>query len=327
MAKKFILKLTLLIALVTAIQHIYYHFIGQMWPKIQKTSRMDFLFEEDADKDYDLAFIASSINFTAAKTDTDKRDMAQMMDDNLKDCGVLDVSRGGNNLDLYDEITRRILKDHQQNPRFIYEISIRTFAPIFNEPHNTRSLKDDEMIFRDDLLTAFYNALNVFRYKFGLQSEKDYNSMDVYKGTELIAPLDEFMKDNHPSGLSIPQKKFLINYMGRINDDNPKLRALRKLIKLIKKKQLDACFLIPPENYRQGMRHFPNEFEQVFDENVAIVKAILDEEGIKYIDLSKALGAKRFTHTAVYPNGHLDQRGRQFVADKITAEITCLSSN
>lgn len=327
MANKLILKIALLVVLVIVVQQVYYRLIGSYIPEVQKTSRMDFRFEKESVEDYDLVFIASSINFTTAKTDTDKRDMAQMIDDAIDGCAVLDVSRGGNNVELYDEITQRIL-DHKSTPTmFIYEVSIRTFAPVYNEPANARSLKDDEVIFRDDVLTSFYHALNVFRYDFGIDSEKEYNKMVIYDGTEAIGPLDEFMKKAHPSGLTVPEKKFLINYMGRVTEGNPKFKALKKLVNLIKKNDLDAFFLIPPENYRQGMKHFPEKFEKEFDANVSLVKSLLDKEDIPFIDLSKSLGSKRFTHTAQFPNGHLDQRGRQFVADKITAEIICPSSN
>lgn len=313
--------------MVVIVQYLYYQVLGAVIPSIQKTSRMDFRFENESKDDFNLAFIASSINFTTAKSDKDKRDMAQMVDDALEECHVLDVSRGGNNVELYDEITAAVLKKKATGVKFIFEISVRTFAPVYNEPDNARSLKDDEVIFRDDLLTAFYHALNVFRFDFGIDSKEDYNSMDIYKGSTLVGPLDEFMENDHPSNLTSPQKKFLINYMGRIDNHNPKLIALRKLVSIIRKQELDVLFLIPPENYRQGIKLFPNEFEKEFDANISIVTRLLDKEGMPYLNLSKSLGSKRFTHTPLYPNGHLDQRGRQFVANKITDQISCPSSD
>lgn len=326
MVVKLLLKISLLAVIIAVVQQTYYHGLGSMVPAVKKTSRMDFRFRDEVKQPFDVAFIASSINFTTAKTDTDKRDIAEMLDDNL-DCHVLDVSRGGNNVDLYDEITHSILNEVDSRPVFVYEISVRTFGQVYNEPSNARSLKDDEYIFKDNFMTSIYHALNVFRYDFGLLSEKEFDKLSVHRGTEYLAPLDVFMQKSFMPELTEPQKKFLINYMGRILPDNPKLKALEKLCRLAKKEDLDILFLIPPENYKQGIAYFPTEFEREFDANISIIKALLDSFDCPYINLSKGLNSKNFTHTPLYPNGHLTQQGRRFVANQITQNIECPSSN
>jgi len=313
--------------LLIPLQYAYYHILGDFFPSIKPPSRMMHLFEKEVDGEYEIALIASSINFNIGKQDTDKRDIAQMLDDYLDDCGVLDVSRGGNNVELYDEITKIIIRHRDEPTRFVYEISLRTFARVYSEPTNARSLKDDEFIFKDNLLTSFYKALSVFRYDFNLDSQKVFDEMPVYRGTEYVTTLDKFMLNDHPSGLRKPQKKFLVNYMGRIEDDNAKLIALKNLADYINKHQLEVLFVIPPENYQQGIEHFPEDFEAELDENIDIIAKVLNDKKLSYLNLVKALGSERFTHTPLYPNGHLDQQGRQFVANQISQKIECYSAN
>lgn len=313
--------------LIIVIQHFYYKVLGEKITSIQQTSRMKHLFDKEVNGEYDLAFIASSINFNIGKKDTDKRDIAKMLDDNLDNCAVLDVSRGGNNLELYDEITKSILKRRTQPTKFVYEISMRTFARVYNEPTNARSLKDDEYIFKENIQTSFYKALKIFRYDFNLDSQQDFNQMPVFRGTDYLGTLDEFMKDDHPSNLTVSQKKFLINYMGRIDLKNSKLRELKQLMDYVMEEKLEVLFLLPPDNYRIGIEYFPKDFESELDANVEIIEGLLRESGVPYLNLVKALSSARFTHTPEYPNGHLDQHGRQFVANQISKKIGCFSSN
>lgn len=323
---KLLYKVSFLIVLITALQYAYYHGLGNYIPAIKKTSRMDNLFKNDIQDPFDIAMLASSINFTTAKTDRDKRDIAQMVEDDLG-CGVLDVSRGGNNIELYDEITDKILGSVSYKPKFVYEISVRTFSRVFSEPANSRSLKDDEVIFKDNILSSFYHALNVFRYDFGLMTQKEFDHMDVYKGTEYLTTLDQFMRADYMPELSEPHKKYLINYMSRINKNSEKVEALKKLAKHVQNNNLDVLFLIPPENVRQGIKYFPNSFKAEFEANTSMLKSILDEYNCSYIDLSQKLNAKYFTHAPNYPNGHLTEDGRLFVSQQIAAHIDCMVTN
>ena len=325
MLLKIVLKIVGFICLVVVLQYLYFHQGSKWFSSIKPPSRMLHLVNRDMKSPFDLVYVGSSINFTRGKLDKDKRDIVEMVNDIVGECTMLDVSRGGNNVELYDEIIKYIENRKKKELEYVFEISIRTFSPVYDEPANAMSLKQDEILFKENLLSAFYHPLQVFDFGFNIMDEKQFNNLPIYDGDSYVGKLNEIVKtgETNLNVQEIAAKKFLINYMGHIETDHPKISALKKILEYLNEHKLKSTFVIMPENYLKGEEYYPKKFLKRYSRNVAYVKDVITQSGSKVLDLSQLLDSSFFTHVPIYPNGHLNERGRRTVAEKISEVLDC----
>lgn len=323
--QKLILKIGAFCGVVVLLQYVYFHQASKMFSSIKPPSRMLNLVEKELATDFDAVYIGSSINFNKSRKDRDRRDIVEMINGHLENCNVLDVSRGGNNVELYDDIIKYINKRKKEELQYVIELSIRTFSPIYDEPANARSLKQDEILFKDNLLSAFYHPLKVFNYDFNVLTSTEFDKSLIYDGDNYIGNLGDILtaKEASKNTEEVAAKKFFLNYMGHIQEDNPKIEALNYLLQYLKSSNKESFFVIMPENVEQGEVYHPKTFLERYKRNTNYVKNIIEKSGFRVLDLSTDLDSSYFTHALIFPNGHLDDRGRQYVGRSISKLIKC----
>ena len=79
-------------------------------------------------------------------------------------------------------------------------------------------------------------------------------------------------------------------------------------------------FYITPIDMETGTRHLPEDFPAVVKQNCRLIEQRLRERGGEVIDLSHSLGPGAFSWNE-YPNEHLRQNGRCYVAKRLAQTL------
>lgn len=168
-------------------------------------------------------------------------------------------------------------------------------------------------------------------------------SIAVFEDTQVDYPLVNFktIREFRNIILSKPVEKkeiafrrrciFIFHYLYSLQPSHRKLRDMKHLIAEARAMQIKLCFYITPVNYISAIQYVGSEFDRVFGDNLRCVIAVLEAEGVYslnearlskessmlYRDLSCSINGSYFFHPDTLTE-HLNERGRQFVAEEIT---------
>lgn len=319
--KYFLIKAACCLLLYAAIQYLWYFQFSKIFPQIRYTTDTFKLTEKLLDKEFDIVLLGSSINMVVKKEDRDKRFISQMLDDELQDCKVVGISRPALTVGQFDDIIRFITKNDRK-PLYLIEVCLKTFSNTYEEPNWGGSLKKEELVFKDNIETAFIRPRTIFNYKLSKLTEEKYLNKKIYNGKKYLGTHKEIL-NRKESKEEIIANRYIIVYGARLNSENKKIKELIKLIKFLKRKKIKSLFYITPVNYETGIKYLPDSFMENLNFNIEYLSNLFQTSDIAYINLSKEIPASNFNHLPWFPNGHLDQHGRMSVAKKIKENVSC----
>lgn len=278
-------------------------------------------FKDQVNNDFDIAWCGSSINKWSARSDADKRAISEMCEAHLDSkCKVMAFSRPAAVQSYYSSIIDFVEDNKsEKDVSYVIEVSLETFAPTWRTWVWDQALMKEEILLEENIYSAFVNPLKVFKYKFGIKSQESRDEVGIFHGKEYLGKANEIFADSK----SIIRNRYIAQYLGLLDENNKEVVSLLKLIKKAKKQNLTLYFYISPINYMAGIKKVPNTFEEILDNKRTYFDSLFSTNGCKYIDLSKELSSEYFTHAPAFPNGHLNERGRNIVARRVSEMISC----
>jgi hypothetical protein len=154
-------------------------------------------------------------------------------------------------------------------------------------------------------------------------SVEQYNKTEVYFEKEVVGTVREFdFRSDDPNTVTDEKihQKFIFNYMYPLKPDHRKLESMTEIVNILNSIDVEAVFYIAPLDMETGRKYLDGVFSDRVRTNIELVKTLLRGQNIEPIDLSESVTAEHFSWT-VYPNEHMDQYGRFFVADYLAETL------
>ena len=152
-------------------------------------------------------------------------------------------------------------------------------------------------------------------------TQTEYKTTPVYCGTEQVGLVRDF---DNPSYLEVtPERtrnKMIFHYMYPLGVDHPKLVALREIVALADDYDLNIVFYVSPVDVETGERLLPGRFREQVAANVDTIREAVGTHQPALIDMSDALPSTAFSWHD-YPNEHLRDTGRRFVAERLASQL------
>ncbi len=98
-----------------------------------------------------------------------------------------------------------------------------------------------------------------------------------------------------------------------------------ELVEIYQGDGIDVIFYISPIDYQIGEHYFEEQFSEQVVQNIAVITATLQEKDVILLDLSFSLTSDFFDWIR-YPNEHLNEHGRNFVAEQLLQELNHLQN-
>jgi hypothetical protein len=111
--------------------------------------------------------------------------------------------------------------------------------------------------------------------------------------------------------------------MYSLKKEHRKFKSMLNVVDILHKHNIMILFYITPIDYQAIEKFVGNQSRKILLENIRTIKSSLLEKNIKVIDLAFELGTKSFTY-GFYPNEHLKEKGRKFVAQQLSKSIKSL---
>ena len=270
-----------------------------------------------------IIFFCDSTNFAYSTQDSDKRTISQMLQSLMPERKILTIDHGAFNMDIYLAFCRYISRSIHKPNVIIIPVNMRSFSPGWDQRPDWQ-FEQERFFLNYPLLQSFFKPLAVFKAVSTNEiSVERYNKTSVYCDNEVVGTVREFdFRSRDPNSVTDEKirKKFIFNYMYPLKPDHRKLRSMVEIANVLNSVNIQVIFYVSPLDMETGQKYLPGRFFDRVHANVELAKALLREQNVEPLDLSQSVPAEHFSWT-VYPNEHLDQVGRFFVADCLAGAL------
>ena len=280
------------------------------------------------EQDYVL-YVGDSVSFSFGKCDSGSTSIYDWLQ-NLSQMTIIPITKEGYSLIVYKDIISVYLAQKVLPKMIIIPLNLRSF----NQGWSTQpSMKYPLFRIKNKIKYEKYNFNDLasylkLRFSNVLTEEEElwkkqkivYNDLNLgmlsklHKEMKIDKNLDcnPILKEIYAYELGL---QFKYHYMYQLNEAHKMLLYLKQTIAEAKSKNIRIVFYISPVNYIDGLKFVGDKFAIRIEQNLNLLKKILDNEKVDYIDLSKALPPEFFIDQN-HACGHLRNEGRKFVAEQ-----------
>lgn len=271
----------------------------------------------------EIVFLGDSVMVSCDRSDTNRLPVPAVLRSLLPEMSVAQISRGGADLYLFRDICNYIVRSRHPVRAVIVEINMAGIVE-FKDYMSLKPVSAD--LYRDQhrWFDVFYRPLQVFKLPWlqpDISREAYYEQMIYVTNTPMgrMRDWDADPASFHRWSEANMRKKITLRYLTSISDRNPYVGALREMADVLPRHGIRPVFYFTPMNRDLCAGSMP-AFTPIMAGKVARVKSVLDAKNVPVLDLSFALGAEHFQGTP-YPNEHLKDSGRQYVAEQLAAFV------
>lgn len=274
----------------------------------------------------DIIYFGDSTIVAEGRDDSDHRSIAMMLQDMAPQWSLGCISHPAYHIGIFMEFCKYIARQKYRPPVMIIPINMHSFSPDWDrQPHFQFEVQ--RIVLRGGLLKtillAFYKPLVMFNYNFFTITQQEFLDTPVFYGNRRVGTVKDF---NNSSYIKYSDKnmknQIIFSYLYGLSPSqrHRKLKALVETAKLLKRNNIKGIFYITPIDWETGEKHLPGEFLKQFQRNTRLINSLLSAEGVEVLDLSTALPSSSFSWY-LYPNAHMNQRGRLYVAEQLHLKL------
>ncbi len=265
----------------------------------------------------DIIYLGDSSIYAEGKDDSDHRTIARMLQDMAPQYSLGSVTHPAYHIDIYLEFCKYIIQQKYRPAVLIIPINMRSFSPDWDRrPHYQYEIQ--KIVLKGGILKtillAFYKPLLIFNYNFFTISQQEFLDSPVFQSHRQVGTVKDFNNSSYSKYSDKNMKNQIIfGYMYGLSQQHRKVKALMETAKLLTRNNIKIIFYITPIDWETGEKYLPGEFLKQLRQNTQFIISLLSAEGVELLDISTALPS-HFFYWHLYPNEHMNQRGRMYVA-------------
>jgi len=267
----------------------------------------------------DIIYFGDSSDTNYDNKDLDKRSISQMLQEILPDYSMTSISHPAYAADIFLDFCKNMIKQKYYPKVVIIPINMRSFSLSWDKNPGWQ-FEQEKTILKNKLLFMFFKTIEVFdknNKRFNEITQGEFENMEVFNGEKAAGIVKDFEKHEFRNYSEENMKNSILYfYMFSLKNDHRKLNSLAEMKKILLENNIKPVFYITSIDYETGERYFTGEFTERLKNNVETIKSALEEDNFKVLDLSMDLKTNFFTQEK-YPNEHLNEKGRKYVAEKI----------
>jgi hypothetical protein len=268
----------------------------------------------------DIVYFGESSNTSFNPwTDSFNNSIADFMQLALPNKNLKQISHESFHLGLFKDMLK-LRKEARKNQTLIFTINTRTFGP--SAIHSgTEGRNQQEALFYSDrwpLLTRIFLSFHFYDNR----SENERNRLkQQYWRThkppvQLTKEVLNEKLENAPDKLKAMGHAFVNEFMFVIDEDNPRLKDLQKIIDYGKQNAVRVVFHILPESRGYAESLVGSQLLEIMDNNVLFLEKFLQAEKAEYINNYKRSTYLDYTDQ-FYPTEHVNWQTRSAIAYSI----------
>jgi hypothetical protein len=274
-----------------------------------------------------VLFFGDSVNLCYAPADNDQRKISEVLADLMPERRLVTVDNRAFHIGVYDAFTRFALWHGRKKPKIIVvPVNLRSFTthwimnPGWRFDDLQRYLRHAGIIY--DLA---YRPLKCLKASGDPDMTQDqYQWAQVYDGRKVVGRIKDFIGPEDDKVTDERKRnKVVFYFMQELDKKNERVCQMLRLARYTKIRGYKVLFYIGPVDFQACDKLLGNErFSKQMKINADYIMKILDEAGYDALDLSRTLGSDGFCYRSLYPDEHLNEKGRRYVAERLKERIT-----
>lgn len=272
----------------------------------------------------------STINWTSS-SDVSQESMPGLLQHLLPQQRVGKITHASYQMDVYQAYIEYMIRKNYRPKAVIIPVNLRCFSPEWDQQPLWQFEKEKlTLAMKDTFWMKFYRPLAVFKFFETRINRFDYEQTDVFDGSQVIGKVKDFDNDSYQIFSDENMKnKLRFRYMYSLSKQHRKVLSMMRSAELLKSAGIKPIFYITPVDWQILEKNLGGYSLLRIEENVRLLRSVLDEVGVSVLDLSRTLPSEDFSWPEDgdgphYPNEHLRLRGRMLVV-KILAERMILA--
>ena len=308
--KKFFCQIIIFIVLVVIGQSMVAIYITPYYPE-------RILLDKYSREKRQIIYFGDSVIKYASPDDKDQSTIVEMLSKINPSITIGDVSNGGNYLKIDAELFEYILRSPNKPEAVILPINLHSFSPGVKGP-GYQFEKEIFYLKMPRFVTYFYKPLAIFKaININTVAYSDYAQLPVYYGKEKIGVAGDF--DNpfvYSPDVESVRKLYVFTFMQNLDKNHEQFKLLNNIIDLAGETGIKLYIYLTPINFEEGARYVGPDFIKQTTTNAEVVCSVIKEKNLSCLNLAFSLNSGYFA-SPIYPNEHLDEKGRKFIAEQI----------
>ncbi len=277
-------------------------------------------FDNYLEMDNIVVHFASSVNAYTAPEDKNKSSICALMDSLYKK-NVQPIDHGAYNLDVFEAFLNYSVKQGKKTDLMLFEINMGEFGALWNRGH-LYQFEKEKILLKNNWESFFYRPLKVLHWNYDEISKEEFHKTPIIFNGEEMGRVKELMElKNPPSTRKHIRLRIMGDYLYTLTDKHPKIQSLKRMIATAKKSGQKIAFYFTPVDYQCCQKYFTENVEGIIRGNQKFIAKILEDAKIMYVDMSLDAPTEFFSYPNAYPNEHLNEAGRMFVAKQLESLV------
>lgn len=307
--------------------------LGGLVIAAQLLSRVVYTGDEDANivrmrqllqDGVDVLYFGDSVNFIVDPDDDDDRSISRMLDSLTPELSVAAIDHPAYHLRVFESFVDALAEQPRRPRAVVIPVNLRSFSPSWDRFPQYQFTDVRRELKYGILWRAVEKPLRTFHVldDFREVSWETYETTPVYSGTKKVGVVRDFDNPSYRRATRENRRnKFILEYMAAVSPDHRLLLALRRIAARARELNITPLFYLTPIDVETGTRFVGPSFTRQIEANAQTIRSQLKDVNPPPLDLSLSLPADRFHYASVYPNEHLDEAGRMFVAEQLAQSL------
>ena len=268
----------------------------------------------------EILYFGDSVLVSASKTDSDTRSIPAYLSEALGR-KVTMVNHSAYHIGVYLQYVKYLVRHNLHPSLIILPVNMRSFSPEWDTRPSYQFEKDYFILRHGAKSLPAINPLTVLNF-FADSSNQDWLKMPVYDVEHVCGKVNDFQGGPYSEFSDKNMRnKIIFQYRYKLNESHRKVRDLAEIANLCRLNKIRLICYVTPIDILSCEQFYPKTSEIIRD-NVNVIVALLGKKNIPVLDLSARVMPEDFDWKAnIYPNEHLREKGRKYVASKLVSFI------
>jgi hypothetical protein len=281
----------------------------------------------------DIVYLGDSVLDAVFDDDSDRSTLDRMLANQLLLRQVTQLSLPAHNPDMFEVICDYMSYRDIKPRTAVVPVNMRSFSPSWEKRFSYQFSEEKRLLSNPFLYRLLIKPLKIFKYNKDFIERDVLESTPVFDGDREIGTVAlllsqmwyvEDVRKQYP-GLQITEKlkrnSIAFQYLYTMDENNSRLQSLVDTALKLREMEINAVFYLTPINYEFAVDYYDQSARGRIEANAELVKRVMAKHGFEVLDYTFSLGRDKFGDIRLFPNEHLREQGRLFLAEQLAGYI------
>jgi hypothetical protein len=281
----------------------------------------------------DIVYMGDSVLDAVYNSDKDRSTLDRMLSRNLPRRRVKRLNSPALNPDMFEVICEYMSYKGVKPRTAVVPINLRCFSPSWQKRFAYQFSEEKRLLSNPFLYRFLIKPLKIFKYNKDFIDQQELESTPVFDGDRQIGTVATLVNQmwyteklkqqnkNFQIPVELKRNSIAFQYLFTMDENHSRLQSLIDTALKLREMEINAVFYLTPINFELAVDYYDQSARSRIEANAELIKRVMSEHGVEVLDYTFTLGRDKFEATRFFPNEHLQDKGRMFLAEQLARII------